>query len=420
MLAFERFWRPPAGLPGVSAARLSQRLGYRLQNGWFATSPCPGQTISTLLHLDAAPTWIRLLYANEAPEPWTVDGAALAATAEIGDGVTPREGDGQPAPSAFRRVTFDSAGADAPVSFDGPGAALGVTVPGNPRGSDTPVHIWSDWVPVTALPRRGHGAGFLVLVRTFSHGQIRFAGSTGGPDPALKRAHAGSVADGEALGLDRPADFARNDTLFACHGVQFIGPTPGATVLGIGDSIMQSSCTRGQLSGYGVRACALVSKPGRPVSFVNEGFPGRRSIGFCTNALWAIDAFRPQVAVIHCWTRNDPWTFEAAEAAFMRAIAVADAVRQHGGMPILATAAPSFPRDPGADPPRQATNERIRALGESGWPVIDLDAIWGSGRVPNVFRSSDDAGDGFHPNDAASASAARVLAPMLERAIGRV
>lgn len=415
VVAWKRFWRPAALIPGVASTRLSQRLGYRLQNGWFASSPRPGQTVSTLLHLEAAPTWIRLLYANDGPEPWTVDGAAVAATADVGDRVTPVGPDGLPAPSAWRHLTFQGAGADEPVSFAEAGAVHAMTVPGNAREADRPVHVWSDWAPVTALPRRGRGPGFLVLVRSFSHGHLRFAGSTGGPDRALKRVHASFVADGDALGPDSPAAFVRSDGLSACHGVQFIGPTPGATVLGVGDSIMQSSCTAGQVSGYGVRACALVSSPRRPVSFVNEGFPGRRSIGFCANALWAIEAFRPQVAVIHSWTRNDPWTFEAGEAGLARAIAVADHVRRHGGVPILATAAPSFPQDPGADPPRQATNERVRTLGRSGWPVIDLDAIWGTGRVPNVFRRSHDAGDGFHPNDAASAAAARVLAPMLER-----
>lgn len=417
-LIFERLWRS-AAKPGALSAPLSQRLGYRLQNGWFAASPRPGQTIATLLHLDAAPTWIRLLYANESSEPWTIDGAAVAATAEIGDGVTPRSSDGQPAPPLLRRVTFDGAGADAAVTFDGAGTVLAMTVPGNSRESDRPVHVWSDWMPVTALSRRGGGAGFLVLVRTFSRGRIRFASSTGAPDPALKRVHAGFVADGDALASDSRIAFARDDTLFACHGVQFIGPTPGATVLGVGDSIMQSSCTQGQVSGYAVRACVLASTPRRPVSFVNEASPGRRSIGFCTNALWAVDAFRPHAAVLQCWTRNDPWTFEAAAAAFERAMAVADKVRQHGGVPILATAAPSFPRDAGADPPRHASNEQVRKLGRSGWPVIDLDAIWGTARVPNVFRSVHDAGDGFHPNDVASAAAARVLAPLLERIVGR-
>lgn len=418
MLAFKRLWRPLASTPEPpwrAQARLSQRLGYRLQNGWFASSPRAGQTISTLLHLESAPSWIRLLYANDGPEPWSVDGAALAPTTAIGDGVTPLGGDGQPAPSAWRGLTFDHAGADAPLSFEAAGVARGLTVPGNPREADRPVHVWSDWAPITALPRHGGAPGFLILVRTFSHGHVRFAGSTGGPDAALGRVHAGFAADGDALDPGSQAAFARGDGLCACHGVQFIGPTPGATVLGIGDSIMQSSCTAGQVSGYGVRACALASRPARPVSFVNEGFPGRRSIGFCTNALWAVEAFRPQAAVIQAWTRNDPWTADAAEAAFARAIAVADHVRRHGGVPILATAAPSFPQEPGADPPRQASNERIRALGRSGWPVIDLDVVWGTGRVPNAFRPAHDAGDGFHPNDAASAAAARVLAPMLER-----
>jgi hypothetical protein len=45
---------------------------------------------------------------------------------------------------------------------------------------------------------------------------------------------------------------------------------------------MTSSCTTGQSSGFDIRAYAIVSTPQLPVSFVNEGYPGRNSIGFCS------------------------------------------------------------------------------------------------------------------------------------------
>ena len=50
----------------------------------------------------------------------------------------------------------------------------------------------------------------------------------------------------------------------------------GAPVVGIGDSIMTSSCTTGQVSGFGICAGTTVSTPELPVSYFNEGYPGRK------------------------------------------------------------------------------------------------------------------------------------------------
>ncbi len=398
--------------------RLSQRLGYRLHNSRFASSPGPGGTIANLVHLDAEPAWIRLAFVNDQPQPWSLDGAAVAPTGGVGDGTTPIGRDGAPDAALWRRVFFDGGGADgSPPLEPETAAARSLDLPGNPRDPGRPVHAWSDWLPLTALPRSDGGPGFLLQVRSFSRGSSRFAASTGGPDPAIGRLHAGFWCEGDATAPDSggASAFRRDDTLFACHGVQVIATTPGATVVGVGDSIIHSSCTTGEMSGYGVRACALVSTATRPVSYVNEGFPGRNSLGFCTNGLWAIEQFRPQVTVIQSWTRNETWTGEQADLAFARAMAVADATRRRGGVPILTTAAPSFAEVPEAEPVRDAANERVRALGRQGWPVLDVDALWGTGGTPNVYRPDYDAGDGWHPNDRASAAAAEVLASLLRR-----
>lgn len=396
---------------------LSQRYGYRLQNSRFASAPGPNQTLASLIHLDCEPCFIRLLYVNDQAEPWTVDGAAVAASAARGDGVTPVGPDGRPDPGLFRRVSFAGRGADTPLALDPPAPVASLTVPGNPHDVGRPVQAWSDWLPVAALGRRDGGAGFLILVRTFARGLSRFAASTGGPDKALGRLHAGFAADGDASD-GAPAAFTRNDRLFACHGVQIVSPQPGATVLGIGDSIMGSSCTTGEMSGFGVRACAMVSTPAQPVSYVNEGFPGRNSLGFCTTGLWAVAAFRPQVALIQPWTRNEPWTRAMADLAFARAMAVADAVRQQGGVPVLTTAAPSPSEDRDAEAARQTTNARVRGLAPQGWPILDTDQLWSQGGTPGRFRPGYDAGDGLHPNDRACADAAALLAPLLSRLIG--
>ncbi len=414
--------RPPVDRPastGIDVApRLSQRLGLRLQNSRFASPPGANTTVANLMQLEAEPTWVRLLFVNDQPEPWTVDGAAIAPSAAVGDGVTPVGADGRPDPSLWRTVTFEAGGADSTPPLDPIGNRRTLLVPGNPLDPSRPVHAWSDWCPVSALPRADGGFGVLLLVRTFSRGRMRFAACVGAPAPAIGRVHAGFVAEGDATSGAAPCAAVRDDTVFACHGMQAITTTPGATVVGVGDSISNSSCTTGEMSGFGLRACAMVSTRSRPVSYVNEGFPGRNSLGFATTGLWTVEAFRPQVAIIQAWTPNEPWTEAMAVLAFQRAMVVGDAVRRHGGVPILTTAVPCFGPHPEAEPVRATSNARIRALAEAGWPVLDLDRLWGTGDVPNRYQAALDAGDGLHPNDHACAVAARTLAPMLARILG--
>jgi hypothetical protein len=57
---------------------------------------------------------------------------------------------------------------------------------------------------------------------------------------------------------------------------------------------MTSSCTTGQSSGFGIRACAVVSTPQLPVSYFNEGYPGRNSSGFCSCGTLDIQHLKPQ------------------------------------------------------------------------------------------------------------------------------
>jgi hypothetical protein len=67
-------------------APLSHRFSFRLQDSHYVNWPTAGQTLTTLLHLEAQPCWVRLVYFNDQDMPWTVDGAALAVSAAVGDG----------------------------------------------------------------------------------------------------------------------------------------------------------------------------------------------------------------------------------------------------------------------------------------------------------------------------------------------
>jgi hypothetical protein len=386
----------------------------RLQNGRYADASGPGQTLTSLCHLAAAPCWVRLIYFNDRDTPWTIDAAALAATSAVNDDQTPMNTAGDRDLSLWQTVTFNNSGLDIDPLAQAEGNEHALTIPANSRESGRPVFVFSDWMPLAAQQRRDGGSGSLMLVRTYSGGLVRYAGSVGLPHKAIGRLHAGSWANGNQASAPWTAPQNPDATVFACHGLQYISPSVGATVVGIGDSIMHSTCTTGELSGFGIRACAMVSTPQRPVDFVNEGYPGRNSIGFCFCGIWAIEHLKPQIALIQTWSQNEPWTQSMADLSFARAIAVADVARRNNCVPVFVTAAPVFAANPVEEAYRHSNLTRVRAAAEQGAYVLDVDALWGTGASPNAYRPEFDAGDHMHPNDVGCAVAAKVLAPILQ------
>src|SRR5215472_14073459 len=109
----------------------SEQFSFRLQNSHYRNWPIPGQTLTTLVHLEARPCRVRLIYFNDQSKPWTVDGAALAPSAAVGDGHTPVNADGVADPSLWRRVTFNNGGLDLDPLAQLEGEAYALTLPAN-------------------------------------------------------------------------------------------------------------------------------------------------------------------------------------------------------------------------------------------------------------------------------------------------
>jgi hypothetical protein len=109
-----------------------------------------------------------------------------------------------------------------------------------------------------------------------------------------------------------------------------------------------------------------------------------------------------------------------ADLSFARAMAVTDTARRNRCVPILVTPPPVFGTNPEAEAHRQHNRGRAHAVAQAGGYLLDLDTLWGTGATPNTYRREYDWGDQMHPNDAACAAAARVLAPMLRQILGRL
>jgi hypothetical protein len=88
--------------------------------------------------------------------------------------------------------------------------------------------------------------------------------------------------------------------------------------------------------------------------------------------------------------------------------------KQLGCVLTLCTAAPVYAARPQAEAHRHWSNDMVRIASHMlQLPLLDLDAIWGTGATPNAYRPVYDAGDDTHPNDRASAVAAVALAQLL-------
>ena len=409
---------PPTAWPPLESvdwqAPLSHRFSFRLQNGHYADSPVAGQTLTTLLHLEAPPRWVRLMFFNDQDHPWTIDGAALAVSGAVGDGHTPINADGVTDLSLWKRVSFNNNGLDVDPLIQAAGEVYALTVPALPEGCDRPLFAFSDWMPVAPLARHDGGFGCLLLVRSYSDQLVRIS-SGGSPHRTIRRLHAGFCADGNLTIPPWVAPQVRTVNAFSVYGIQYISPSLGATVVGIGDSIMTSSCTTGQVSGFGIRACVSVSTSELPVSYFNDGYPGRNSKSFCSCGIWDIEHLKPQAALIQTWSGNEPWSADMADLSFARAMSVVDVARRSRCMPILVTPPPVFANNPEAEANRQRNRARACAAVQRGAYLLDLDALWGTGSTPNAYRREYDWGDQMHPNDTACGVAARALAPMLRQ-----
>lgn len=403
---FYSWWRQKDVRAQQMQPILSQRLSYRLHNSRFEDAPRAGITLGSVFQLPSEPVFVRLIYANDRPEHWKIDGASVACIESFSPGQNPSDG--------WRTVTFSHSGADSGPLDGADTNKTSINVPANPREAGQVQMIFSDWLPVTAKPRNDGQPGYLVEVRTFSQGIIRCSGAVGPADPVLMQTTGGYWQDGNTISGDG-GKCELSDRLFSAHGIQYISALPGLTILGIGDSIMHSSCTSGELSGFGVRAAQRLSSPLRPVSYVSEGYPGRNSLGYATCGAWGLTMLKPQVALIQTFSQNDPWTQDAADIAFGRAMALCDLARSAGCIPVLTTPAPVCEPHPQAELHRTRTVERVRALSHSGVAVLDLDAIWGKGSIPNGYRDDSGCGDTMHPSDAGCAHAADILTPMLAK-----
>jgi lysophospholipase L1-like esterase len=405
-----------AAAAGIPATIL---VSHRLTAGPFTDGPPADTTAITLDNLAGDPAWIRLVHFNDQPRPCRIDRAAIALSAAAYDGRTPVDGAGKPDAGAWRPVRYDAQGASTmpgagPPDAEPPGAGplFSLTMPPHEGPAAQPGLAFSDWMALPPRPRIDGGSGTLLIGRVYASEPQRGI-RVGVPDPAIGRSFAASLAAGDAAQAPWLASRARPGPT-AGYAVQYISRAPTLTMIAIGDSITASAATQGGISGYAFRASVMLSRPHRRMEFFNEAVAGRRSAAFLANGRRQIALIRPQCGVLQCWSENDGPTRAAAEAALSESLTLAAWAKRSGCILALCTAAPVYSRCPEAEAHRRWSNDLVRIASHMlQLPLLDLDAIWGTGATPNAYRTAYDAGDHTHPNDGASAVAATALAQLL-------
>ena len=357
---------------------------------------------------------IRLVYANDQPQPYQVTSAAIAMAQ---DGSTQ---------VFWSPVTFNAAGRDLP-SPSPPGGIRTLEVPGSPNSS-RPFLAYSDWI---APIGRGAQEGRLPVLMVRSY--LAKGGSAVTPAAAnLASFNAEPSQFGRQIwGFNQPGDAvdaaasltnAQPHPYIVPHMVQSIGRLPGATLFCVGDSLTSGQGGASQYSPWGLRAAARLSRPDRPVSFVNAGWSGQISADYLASGAAQLAAIAPEITCIAPYTPNNVFQIDESaattDAAYYAALDLARTVRQAGGVAVLSTPLPWVSASRDHHKIRQGIVDRVRALRAAGVPVLDFDRALSTGDARPGLRAEFDSGDGLHPNDAGYAvmteEAVVVLGKILE------
>lgn len=394
-------------------------MGQRLYVNPYPNSVSTNTTWASLLGLEADFDLVQLIYENYVSTPYTVGGAIIAPSAAANDGYYPVDGSG--AAQAWTQVTFNNGGADSPPAVT-PGGVTTVTVPGVISGSPPNAiesRVFSDWMPVSSLPRTDGGS--LPLLMTRSYMATAFTAVVATPTAKLLTEWP-TINSGRTIQcyyksgnfVSNPAGFTTPNgpnQYLSIIGVRFYSRAKGIILLVGGDSLTQGLNSTSNHNGFGLQTAKLMSSAARPVSLVNVGYASQTSAAFYQNLMKAIDGFKPTVVTIPVLSPNDTQDQTNADTAWASAQSVYAYAVSKGALPVLWTAFGDTALSGGTEAIRVAQNQRVR---NSGLRYVDFDAVISDGASPARIKSAYNSGDGRHLNDAGYGAEAAALKTLLD------
>ena len=214
-------------------------------------------TYSLALKLEAGFDMVRLIYANDQPDPIQITAASAAAASAIAPGAAPLDPNGNPAP--WTRLSFNNT----------PGAPL--IIPGSPTPG-IPIFAGSDWVRLPSLPPAEADARPWLLTRSFVARDARciligpddFA-AFAAPDQHQGRPIQAIHQEGDLVTAPVPMTLGHPYGFIAPAAIQYRSHAAGLSVMCVGDSITAGVGSRSHFSGWGLRASAAFSRPDSPL-----------------------------------------------------------------------------------------------------------------------------------------------------------
>jgi lysophospholipase L1-like esterase len=391
-------FKPDVGRP------VNTKSGFCEDGRIFASTPVGSynnRTYQLVVTAEAPFSAIRLLVGNaDTANPALISAAAVAATGATAD-LNPSSG-------AMTVVTFDGAS-----SYTIPACA----------GAARPLQRWSDWIPVTSVPRTDGGSLPVAILRVDIGSTALAVGvnvmnavwNTSDTDLAGRFTQSTREASGRAFVTNWvTTSFFNQSPIIA---VEFRHAVPAVTVATFGDSITEGSAlVTKQFLNHFHRGGFAVSTQAAPLSVLNFGRAGETTQQYFQRTLdflYLKDANgnyinKPAAITYSIGSPNDgDMTAAVARAAKSRAYQVLDACQQRGVIFMPVSTVPRVNSTNTAssntdDSIRRAFNAELMAL--AGPNIIPIDVATAVQDVgsPSLYASSSYVlADGVHPTDAA-------------------
>lgn len=304
------------------------------------------------------------------------------------------------------------------TNFDWPGTGT----------TDAPKELVTDWFDLPSVPRADGGTRPLVMFRLEHDGvangnigsvsNVEWAAISGSGYSWYRIHQAPNISGGGSV-TDLTKTAASLGTVFPWCAVEFDYSVPCATVMGIGDSNMETAgnASVGKMGTWGWQAAALLSTTYRPVTFFNAGRAGGSALLYSKNGVNEIASVKPKAVLYAAGTSNDaPMTANKLALWKARLSAIMTACDDVGAALIVYGPFPCGGSYLTTDSYRLEMISYCTSLAANGLFEYVNTEFLGTGATPNVLAAANTV-DNTHLSNSAEVTLAALFAPIIEKYI---
>lgn len=189
-----------------------------------------------------------------------------------------------------------------------------------------PAIALSDWIPCPSVPSNDgtNNRYALLFLNHLGTTSFAFADATANNLPnainhgAIMQVAWGSSASGAQIDdpTNNPVVGAQAVDRVPTIGVRFRTRKPAISAITISDSIAANfyvDANHNQFASIGYRMAAILTAQGIPCTHVNNGWPGNPMDAFSKAGIEAINALKPNLVMMNCWSPNGPSTYTTTD-----------------------------------------------------------------------------------------------------------